>query len=179
MTMEGKTSVLAKLTAEVMAEKRTAAKALTPVEGEARPTTTGQPLPTGPLDGKHKTSFPFDDPQTILIALSTARKHVDAIRSELDHVADGVKALETLYGGGIKEDSAPDPKAAQKEREKEADESFKERQERLAAEAQEAVFKPKEVSDSWVCPDHGEAIDKVSSKGRPFRGCPTCNKFER
>lgn len=30
----------------------------------------------------------------------------------------------------------------------------------------------------WTCPEHGTFAERVSPRGRPFRRCTICNRFE-
>jgi len=173
-----KTSVLAKLTASVMEEKKAAARTLTPVAGEA-----GAPKPA--------LTFPSDMDGAFMSHESMAQSARDIRRhaTSLIVIAD---AIDALSGIDTAEGWRPPKSATEIKREKEhaadvrakavadglvegADEteSFADRQTRLAAEAQAAVFK------GWTCPDHGKAVEKVSGKGRAFLGCPDCNQFER
>ena len=177
-----RTSVLAKLTASVMEEKKQAARALTPVAGEHRPAPRAAVLP------HTKALFPNDIPQEVIegkvAELSLIIEHLTEARDALMRVVEMPIAIE-----------ASDPDAVQKEVERAADETFAARQDRLAAEAQAAVFsKPAKpapltaensidadavVPVSWLCPVHGKAVGKTSSKGRAFIGCPDCNQFQR
>lgn len=78
----------------------------------------------------------------------------------------------------------PEVEAAQSE-------AFAERMNRLQAEAAAATFgdAPEEALpevrvtnvDGWVCPEHGEDAlkDVRSSKGREYRACTICGKFQK
>jgi len=173
-----KTSVLAKLTASVMEEKRTASRTLTPVAGEEKP----------PL------AFPSDLPGSFMSheGMRESAKDIRRHAASLIVIADAIDALsgfDTVEGGRVGRSAAE----IQKEKEREADErvkakavadvpeesaqpapeeSFADRQARLSEEAKASFFK-------WACPDHGKAVRKVSGKGREYIGCPDCNQFER
>lgn len=175
---EARTSVLAKLTSEVMADKKTAARrTLTPVEGETAP----------------RATLPND----VGLFMSNERLHDHAkelrkFAEEAIAIADGLDAM-------LNEPSVPvvkaDPIAEKQAAERAADSKFREEFERKQAEAQAAVFgKPEVVPDpepeaeddaddgAWRCPDHGKAgVEKVSPKGRAYVGCPVdgCNHFTR
>lgn len=182
---EARTSVLAKLTSEVMADKKTAARrTLTPVEGETAP----------------RATLPND----VGLFMSNERLHDHAkelrkFAEEAIAIADGLDAM-------LNETSVPvvkaDPLAEKQAAERAADSKFREEFERKQAEAQAAVFgrSPGDTSDEpdkgygggadpadaddgvWRCPDHGKAgVDRVSPKGRTYTGCPieTCTQFTR
>jgi hypothetical protein len=167
---DGRTSVLATLTASVMAEKKTAARALTPVAGERAV------LP------RTEQMFPNDLPQEVI-----AQK-VGELTRIIDHLTQARDAL-----AGVVEQPVPeavvDLDAARKAKEREADEKAAERNfnsefEELKAQAQREAFGVPEdqllTVGEWTCPTHGKAIEKTSSKtGRLYRGCPDCNQFER
>lgn len=202
-----RTSVLAKLTADVMAEKKTAARALTPVAGESRPA----PIPTvfpSDMDGS------FMSHEAMAMASKDLRRHA----VNMVQIADAIDVL-----SGMETEVKPSPVDTTKQKEREADaraakragsvksfedipqvaaarammdadttESFAERQTRLAEEAQAALDTvlpqlphtpfndlPAEMP-GWKCPTHGKVIVKISSKtSRKFNGCPDCNLFER
>jgi hypothetical protein len=177
-------SVLAALTAEVMAEKKSEARKLTPVEGEMAPAV----LP------KTTESFPNDFPQEVI------EQKVGELTRIIDHLTDARDAIARLVEAPIPE-KVVDLKAEQKKREADADfnADFKAKQEA----AQTAVFEPADVDVTrtivngetvvkeydqterntdfgWVCPMHGKAVIKTSQKtGRTFVGCPDCNLFKR
>lgn len=185
---EGRTSALAALTAEVMADKKTAAKALTPVAGEAAP----RVLPSTPA------SFPNDMPQEVI------EQKAGELTRIIDHLSEARDALL-----GLVEQAPPekvvDLKAVKKAKEAEADfnADFKAKQESaqaavFAAQQADAGGGPVEVmeaamaaaavmeaamasaADEWTCPTHGKATTKRSNKtGREFIGCPDCNQFKR
>jgi hypothetical protein len=181
---EGRTSMLAKLTAEVMADKKAAAGTLTPVEGEVAP-------PRLPND------------VGVLFSNEALREHQQKLRqfaADALAIADG---LDPMLGGPVGDAAdVVDLDAARKQKEKEADEkaaepdfnaAFRAQQE----EAQAKVFKPgvaglaEELDDArgdtvasdalgWECPTHGKAVTKTSARtGREFIGCPDCNLFKR
>jgi len=177
MTMDARTSVLAKLTASVMEEKRAAKRALTPVAGEV---VTPEPPPQAPLDGTIPgVPFPYDHGDLIGKALADARR-------DIEFVLKGIESLET-YFGKWQDIATGDTTSADivKEKEREADARIKAQEladfnadfEAKQKAAQEAVFG--EDEPEWVCPDHGKSVTKTSSKGREFLGCPECNKFQR
>ena len=159
-----KKSVLATMAAEVMAEKKTAARALTPVAGEV-----GAPLPVTPA------AFPNDMPTEVV------QQKSGELRRIAGHLIEAADALDALVDAPLPE-KVVDLAAKQKEREFAADFNAKQRA------AQEAVFSPPadsgetETIDTggWVCSIHGKAVEKTSPKsGRTFIGCPDCNQFAR
>ena len=185
---EARTSVLAKLTSEVMADKKAASgRRLTPVEGEVGPRPAALPNDTG-----------------LFMSNERLRDHAKELRKfaeEAIAIADGLDAM-------LSESSVPvvktDPAADKKAAERAADTKFREEFERKKAEAQAAVFgkveddvaaatmpnvptAPPEAEDdaddgAWRCPNHGKAgVDRVSPKGRTYTGCPieACTQFTR
>lgn len=199
---EDRKSVLNRLTADVMAEKKGAAKALTPVEGEV-PQAKPEVLP------RAKVPFPNDHPQEvveqkaaeltrIIADLTEARDallsvldqkppaevvDLDAKRREKEAEADARVAEDTANGEDFNSKFAAMQKAAQAAVFKEvsqpepenSDETIVPQDAPVPDEAEQAP-----IAEQWVCPDHGKAIEKVSPKtNKPYRGCPDCNKFER
>lgn len=194
ISKEGRTSVLAALTAEVMAEKKGEARKLTPVAGEKG----HLPLETAELP--HDTGTFMSNEILFAHAKELRQFAADAIV-----IADGLDGL-------LNESSKPDAgivdlDVARKAKEAEGDAKAKARTVTLvvgtgveaqsdplevsqtapfaadfaakAAAAQAATFTPK-TGWVWVCPDHDvPGIDKVSGKGREFIGCPDCNQFKR
>lgn len=188
-------SVLDMMTAGVMARKANAAAKLTPVSGEVTPIHVA----VSPVEAAYRTpaAFPFDDPQTTILALQKAR-------AEVMHVLDGIDALLALYGSEPAVRAVvPDPDAERKAAEREADKriaaqggSFAEQYDKLQAEAQAAVFKEpvtkvteavtmapitkdRPIPIGWVCPEHGTFEKRLSRKGREYRACTDCDEFER
>jgi hypothetical protein len=185
-----KTSVLAKLTASVMEEKRTAARTLTPVPGEEKP------APTFPSD----LPGAFMSHEGMFQSAKDLRRHADTL-VQIANALDEMSGFDSLDG----RTRTVKPSDIQREKEREADErvkakeiandppeavqttpreavqttprdeSFADRQTRLAEEAQAAAFTP----TGWTCPTHGKAVPKTSSKGREYNGCPDCSQFER
>ena len=170
---EAGTSVLATLTAEVMADKKTAARKLTPVEGEVAP----------PALPRTEAMFPNDMPQEVV-----EQKAAELTRI-IGHLTEARDALLTLANRPVPTEVV-DLDAARKQREFEADFNAKQR------EAQEATFHQRaefandredaadqivaESEFEWVCPTHGKATMKTSAKtGRQYVGCPDCNLFQR
>lgn len=185
-----RTSMLAKLTADVMGEKVKSSKALTPVAGEATPTTYVLP--------KARVPFPNDHPQEVI------EQKASELTRIIDHLIEARDALLTVVEMPVPAEVV-DIEAIRKQKEAEADERVAEAEEQgddfnarfaaMQAEAQAAVFGKVEVEPSgasvalaedmgadvpeeWFCPDHGKAVVKQGKKG-PYRGCPDCNKFER
>lgn len=172
---DGRTSVLAALTAEVMQDKKAAARKLTPVAGEKGAAPMAQ------------ATIPND----VGLFMSNERLHTHSqelrkFAEEAIAIADGLDAM--LHESSSTEkpidldaerrarEAEGDAKAAEREAAAEPTESLAERMERLKAEAQAATFTPPE--GAWTCPDHGKAIDKPRKRGGTYRGCPDCNKFE-
>lgn len=106
-------SVLASMAASITGAKAAKTATLTPVAGETR---------NNPLAG-FLPAFPYDDPQTMLAALRTARANIITARTELDHVLTGIDALMvTLAGEGADAPTTTvDIAAERKAREKAAD----------------------------------------------------------
>lgn len=155
-----RTSVLATLTATVMAEKKAAAK-LTPVEGE-RPVTPVLPPTNAP--------FPNDMPQEVV-----AQK-VGELTRIIGHLTEARDALAALTATPVGE--VVDLDAERKAREKEADARAAEPDFNAAYKAQQVEAQAAAFS-GWVCPDHHQVTVKQSRKtGRDYNGCPVCNKFE-
>lgn len=149
-------SQLASLVANVMAEKKAAARQLTPVDGEARPAV----LPKAPVP------FPNDIPQEVV-----EQKAAELTRIII-HLTEARDALLKVIEAPLPE-KVLDLDAERKQREFAADMRAKEKA------AQEAVFTP--AASAWACPTHGKpGITKTSAKtGRQFVGCPDCHQFER
>lgn len=177
---EAPKSALASLVADVMTEKKAAAK-LTPVDGEARPTRAALPNDTG-----------------LFLSNEQLREHAVQLRkfaADAIVIADGIDKLVTSENLPPSSEAPElgkkpvDLDAARKQKEFEADLRAKERA------AQEAVFKapaddtetedppetPAPATDEWVCPTHQKpGIEKTSTvTGRKFIGCPDCNLFKR
>lgn len=158
---------LSQLTADVMAQKTTASKTLTPVAGEARP----------PALPKTDAPFPNDMPSEVI---EQKVGELDRIIGHLVEARDAMAALVNMPLPG----EVVDEKAEQKAAERAADEKFAEHMKQLQSEAQAAVFAPTEevgpTDDGWTCPEHGKAVEKTSKKtGATFIGCPDCNLFAR
>lgn len=185
-TKEGRTSVLASLTAEVMGEKtKAAAKTLTPVAGES----------TFPLE---RALIPNDT--GVFMSNEALHDHAKNLRkfaSDAIAIADG---LDQLLVEPSVDEKVVDLDAARKSKEAEGDakaELLKQMKaapievvEAIAAEAdkfaadyaakqaaaQAATFSAK---GGWHCPVHNKpGVPKVSGKGRDFIGCPDCNQFQ-
>lgn len=172
------TSVLAQLTADVMAEKKSEARKLTPVAGE----TGGS---TFPLE---RALIPNDT--GLFMSNETLHAHAKQLRkfaADAIAIADGLDAL-------LSESSNPedvvDINAARKALEAKADAKFRADFAAKQAEAQAKVFAPTESLDDdgqetytdfgWLCETHGKAVEKISAKtARKFIGCPDCNAFKR
>ena len=191
MATEKGTSVLASLTASVMAEKRTEARKLTPVEGEFQ-----APFPSD-LNGPGQPKG-FMSHETMRDAAKDLRRHAQ----QLIDIADALDAMSGFATGDTVK-----PVDDTKQREAEADARAAAREAAAAptpdeettapteepvdfnaafAEkqrlAQEAVFKqqPEQVDLGWLCPEHGKATVKTSAKTqRQYVGCPDCNQFKR
>lgn len=194
-------SILASLTAQVMAEKTDAARKLTPVAGEvgAPPEPAAQPRwPTDLNMRDHPGGFMSHE--TMRDAAKDLRRHA----ASLIEIAD---ALDRYSGMGTDAAQVVDLDALRKQKEREADErvaaansnaemaneaiepgatEFQQRFAEMQAEAQAAVFgkpsadQPSEA-DEWRCPVHDvPGVTKTSpSSGREFIGCPNCTKFKR
>jgi hypothetical protein len=177
-----KTSVLAQLTATVMAEKKKASSTLTPVAGEERPASVPHHTPAPAMT---PSGIPADLPGAFMAgeamsdASSDLRKYAANLRryaDDLEKVADGidvVRGVPDAVEAQSKADVEREAALAQKEKERQADEKAKSPDfNSLAKAAQAAAF-------GWVCPVHGKSVTKTSSKGREFKGCPECTQFER
>lgn len=184
---EGRTSVLATLTAEVMQDKKDAARKLTPVAGEAGapviPNDTGIFMSNEALHthAQQLRKFAAD-----AIAISDGLDELVNEPSETPVVVDLDAARKAKEAEG-------DARAKAREDEAEAaDEQAVEAEEKTdfaadfaakAAAAQASVFKPEAAAPGeWVCPVHGGPVtDRVSGKGRPYIGCHdlTCTQFKR
>lgn len=181
MAAEKGTSVLASLTASVMAEKKTEARKLTPVEGEFK-------APALPND----VGIFFSNEQLLDHAKDLRRFAADAIA-----IADG---LDQMVGGSSENPGhktiADIEREKQRDKEREADERVAEKVEaedpsvadfatkfaEKQKQAQEAVFaqQAEQVDLGWKCPEHGKATVKTSAKTqRQYVGCPDCNQFQR
>jgi len=193
------TSVLASLTAEVMATKTKASGArLTPVEGEKG----ALPLEMAKLPNDVGVFMSNE-------ALHDHAKQLRKFAGDAIAIADG---LDGLLSESSTESAKADPDAERKAKEAEGDAKAKARETQKAqvtpveeaqttppdgdnpsdvgtdeptdfgaayaakqAAAQAAVFAP---SGGWNCPIHHKAgVPKTSAKGRPFIGCPDCTQF--
>jgi len=182
-------SVLDMMTAGIMSRKSQAAAKLTPVAGEVPPIHKASTVEAA-YSGQAGAPFPFDDPQTTVLALQKAR-------AEVMHVLDGIDALLALYGSkpavrAVVEDTAAERKAKERAADARAaaaaaqEEPFDERLERLTAEAQASVFAKvtetvttAQPDAGWSCPKHGAFVKRTSRLGREYRACSECNEFER
>jgi hypothetical protein len=187
---EGRTSVLASLTAEVMGEKTKAAKAtLTPVAGES----------TFPLE---RALIP-NDTGTFMSneGLHDHAKNLRKFASEAIAIADGLDAIlqesssdEKVVDldaarkakeaeGDAKAEAAKAPKPVEPEPENNGDgdpetSGFAADFAAKQAAAQAATFSAP-TGKGWHCPVHNKpGVPKVSGKGRDFIGCPDCNQFQ-
>lgn len=179
------TSVLAALTASVMAEKRAESRKLTPVAGETH---------VAAISEAHLL------PNDVGVFMSNERLHDHAkelrrFAANALAIADGI---DVMLGSSSSLVEKADPLAEQKERERAADEkhadkepvdfnaAFKAKQEA----AQASVFpdvvttidgsETREVVPEWTCPVHHKSATKVSAKtNREYIGCPDCNQFKR
>lgn len=167
-------SILAALTADVMREKQTEARKLTPVAGEARPDALPKP----------KVMFPNDNPTEVV-----AGKAAELTRI-IDHLTQARDALLTLVEAPLPSEVI-DPAVALREKERAADEALRAKVEAFpeeyaakVADTKAAVFKEPVAAlpgGEWLCPTHDKpAIEKVSEKtGKTYLGCPDCNSFPR
>lgn len=176
-------SVLASLTAEVMEAKKSAARKLTPVAGEAGAPAAPAPTPLPPTPAM----FPNDQPTEVV-----AQKAAELTRI-IAHLTEARDALLVLVEKPLPHEVV-DPAAEQKAKEAQGDFNAKFRAQQEAA--QEQVFVEPggaavalaedmgvdegETANGWTCPTHGKSIEKTSEKtGRTFIGCPDCNQFAR
>lgn len=171
--VESTGNVLDMMTASITGRKSDAAKRLTPV---------GQEVEKAHVLPRTQAVFPNDVPTEAVV------QAVAAIRREVGYILAALDAVDEQLGKAA--DSGPvDLDAVRREREREADErvaaaerittpeteAIKERLSALSKKAQEATF----TEGGWVCPTHGKATTKTTSRGREFRGCPDCDEFER
>lgn len=162
-----RSSVLATLTANVMAEKKAAAKTLTPVAGERAP----RVLP------HTEAAFPNDIPQEVI------QQKVAELTRIINHLTESRDALAALIGQ--EPPNVVDLKEVQKQKERAADEraaapdfnaDFKSKQEEAIA----SVFPGPEAKTDWECPVHHKSATKTSAKTqREYIGCPDCALFKR
>jgi hypothetical protein len=195
MTSE-KTSILARLTSDILAEKTKVNRTLTPVAGEAKPAVHHTPAPTAPSTPSLPADLPgaFMSAETMTMHAGNLRKYAEDLRrqaDDLEKIADGIDVVNGVVGkveALTKAEQAREDALAQREKERQADEKAKSPDFRtLQKEAQEAVFgsvpeKPavSPVVEQWTCPEHKvPGVTKTSSKGREFIGCPECGKFQR
>ena len=188
-----KTSILARLTADIMEEKKKANTAtLTPVAGEAKPAPAAAP--------PSKPELPADLPgafmsaETMTMHAANLRKYAIDLRrqaDDLEKIADGidvVNGVEDKVEALSKAEREREAALAKREQERQADEKAKSPDFRtLQKAAQEAVFGPvpeepavPQAVEQWTCPVHGvPGVVKTSAKGREFIGCPECKAFKR
>lgn len=176
-----KTSILARLTADIMEEKKKANRTLTPVAGEAKPA----PVVAPPAKPELPADLPgaFMSAETMTMHAANLRKYAIDLRrqaDDLEKIADGidvVNGVEDKVESLSKAEREREAALAKREEERQADEKAKSPDFRtLQKAAQEAVFGP----DEWRCPEHGvEGVVKTSAKGREFIGCPECKAFKR
>jgi hypothetical protein len=160
-------NVLDEMTSGIMGRKADKATKLTPVGTERR-------LPMLP----HAT-FPNDHPQEIIEAA------IREMRRQSGYLSEGADALEE-YALGKDPKGAPEPTAAEvtKAKEREADEKFADRLDRLSEEAKAAVFGDDAPDVSgWSCPTHpGDSpVRRTSHKGRSYLACDQvgCREFQK
>jgi len=194
MTTE-KTSILGRLTADIMAEKKKVNKTLTPVAGEAKPAAIERSEPTA-------SSLPSDLPgafmsaETMTMHAKDLRKYAEDLRRQADDLEKIADGIDVVNGAPDKVEALSKAEAereaalAKREDERKADEKANMPDFRtLQKAAQEAVFGKADVPEEapvspaveqWTCPEHGvPGVVKTSAKGREFIGCPDCNKFQR
>lgn len=182
-------SILDEMTGAIGARKAAAASAagLTAVGTERK----------APLDMKAEVAFPHDDPAMAQSAVLSGLREVATLRQHLDFLERGLTALADLYGAvegssvePVTKDAvrfqSPDDteRAAIQAVEREEKATFDQEYARKQAEAQEATYAapPAEVGSvltGWTCPEHKQASDIISPKGRHYRKCPQCGAFER
>lgn len=189
-----KTSILARLTADIMAEKQKVNKTLTPVAGEAKPAAqierSEPPKPSMP----HDLPGAFMSAEAMTMHAGSLRKYAEDLRryaNDLEQIADGidvVNGVEDKVEALTKREQAVEAALAKREEERQGDEKAKSPDFRtLQKAAQEAVFGPvpeepavPQAVEQWTCPEHGiEGVVKTSAKGREFIGCPECKAFKR
>lgn len=199
-------SVLQDMTKDIMTTKATKASRLTPVAGE-NPMTVQEVAKVIPNDLPDR----FMSSEELGVAAASLREHA----ATLIGVADSIDAL---IESSARRTPTVDPKVAKAEAKKAAEkaaderakankpddgsEEFKERLDRLSAEAQAAVFKsaddtkkespfnslPREVPKAepqpagWECPTHGDlSLTTVKPrKGEPYLMCGIgdCEEFQ-
>lgn len=181
------TSVLASLTAEVMATKTKASGArLTPVEGEKG----ALPLEMAKLPNDVGVFMSNE-------ALHDHAKQLRKFAGDAIAIADG---LDGLLSESSETKAKADPNAERKAKEAEGDAKALERAtlsqtappeeaqtappetspEAFAAEfaAKAAAAQAATFTTKWRCPTHAKpGVPKVSAKGRDFIGCPDCTQF--
>lgn len=178
-------AVLDDMVAGIMGKKAEKAAKLTPVGTEA-------------------SKFPRDVPGQLMAAeeMKAIATHLRNNAATLIEIANGLDVL-TGEPSAVIEDAKRRMEVEQRLKEREADrrvadaaaaeagdkraqvrvaaavedeESFADRQRRIADEAQRAIF-------GWSCPTHGndQVLDRTSPKGRQYRVCavPNCKEFER
>ncbi len=154
-------SILATLTAEVMAEKKGEARKLTPLAGDTLPNDTGMFMSNEVLHARSKQLREF--------------------AAEAIAIADGLDAMigPGTIGEFVKADDPVDLDAARKEKEAAADSKFAADFAAKQEAAQAAVYTP-DAPEGWTCPTHNKATEKTSPKtGKTYIGCPDCNLFKR
>lgn len=180
---EERTSVLKKLTADVMESKKAEARKLTPLPGES------------PFPPMSQAQIP-NDVGGIFLSNELLGDHAKALRqfaADAITIADGLDAM--LNESSVIADKPVDLDAARKAKEADADfnADFKAKQEAakqatFAEAAEDHLLHPTAAEPvnpdlaefGWVCPDHGKAKEKRSEKtGRTYVGCPDCNLFKR
>jgi hypothetical protein len=183
--------MLDQMTGSIVNRKTETPASLTPVGTEKG----------GPLDGRHATMLPYDDPQTVQEAIRHGLRLMQNLQFEIDHIGAGLIALAKLYGlseaaATGTEPTPPNPADAQRAAERAADlrarraavtvtETLGQRIERLSVEAQAATFgdakSGKSVAGGWECPTHGGTYLTVltSRKGRLYNACIECGAFEK
>ncbi len=191
---ESKTSVLASLTAEVMAEKKTAARTLTPLAGEFPGDKALLPndLPGVFLsnEGMATTAAQLRKHASYLISVAdaldvltgeptaveaheakTAETAAKLAEREGDRKAAARNASALKDGSIVGNDDDEEPEQQALEREEEAD--FNADFAAKAAAAQAATFKDVKtdaeveaeyIEGDWVCPTHGKRTTKRSNK---------------
>lgn len=193
---EARASVLASLTAEVMADKKTEARKLTPVAGEAG----------APRIADEVAFLGHEEVESVIRELRRAGNEALAAADRLelglgktpeDRAAEKAATDQKLAereadrkAADREKAKAGDAKAAARvaaaepvEGEVEAPTDFAAAFAAKQAEAQAQVFgKPAaaEPEAEWKCPTHDKVgVAKTSKAGRPFIGCPDCNQFKR
>lgn len=162
-----------------------------------RPAAYLAPQMPGPLDGLG-SAFPWDIPSTMAApVLSEMDRQLDTMVQHIDFLRQGIAAMRVKLTAPKPEGETPtvvgDPaiitfdqaRSGQIARKDNAAIDYQDNGgvAQLAPDAPPPPPEPEPAppapASDWTCPEHGQAADAVSRKGRAYRYCPVCGDLDR